>query len=124
MGEVVPARTSPTLHCPCASIVVTSTVRVKTLLGLCCSRYLLRKHIQTTHMTVSAHPDQIITALRMGGDEGVTVYMCEECNAVFLSQDDLAVHILAEHMKQGFNAGETAPSQVRDSNISADYLKR
>ena len=35
MGEVVPARTSPTLHPPipshCASIVVTSTLMVKTI---------------------------------------------------------------------------------------------
>ena len=39
------------------------------------------------------------------GDGAMTVFMCEECNAVFLSQDTLAVHILAEHMKQGFVGG-------------------
>ena len=27
--------------------------------------------------------------------------MCEECNSVFLNQDTLAVHILAEHMPKG-----------------------
>ena len=36
MGEVVPARTSPTLHpSHCASIVTTSTVRVKNLQTVC-----------------------------------------------------------------------------------------
>ena len=35
MGEVVPAHTSPTLHpSHCASIVVTSTVRVKSSHGV------------------------------------------------------------------------------------------
>ena len=37
MGEVVPARTSPTLHPPipshCASIVATSTLRVKGMIS-------------------------------------------------------------------------------------------
>ena len=37
--------------------------------------------------------------------KSVSVYMCEECNSVFLSQDILAVHILAEHM------GKTLPSE-------------
>ena len=84
-----------------------------------CFRYLLRKHIQSCHMGNSpgVNTDQIVTALRMGGDEGVTVYMCEECNSVFLSQDDLAVHILAEHMKQGFSADST--NTVREPSAAA-----
>lgn len=49
---------------------------------------------------IPANSVDIATALSQGGNNGVTVYMCEECNSVFLSQDDLAVHILAEHMKQ------------------------
>ncbi len=36
-------------------------------------------------------------------ERSMTVFMCEECNSVFLSQDNLAVHILAEHMKQGWS---------------------
>lgn len=35
----------------------------------------------------------------------VTVFVCEECNSVFISQDALAVHILAEHMNKGFVSG-------------------
>lgn len=38
--------------------------------------------------------------------DGMTVFMCEECNSVFLSQDSLAVHILAAHMKQGWTTAE------------------
>ena len=37
--------------------------------------------------------------------ESFTVFMCEECNSVFLTQDSLAVHILGEHMKQGWVEG-------------------
>ena len=36
--------------------------------------------------------------------------MCEECNSVFLNQDTLAMHILAEHMPKGtyLSAGKLA----------------
>ena len=37
-----------------------------------------------------------------GASEAFTVFMCEECNSVFLTQDNLAVHILAEHIKHGY----------------------
>ena len=45
-----------------------------------------------------------------GPDRALTVFMCEECNSVFLNQDTLAVHILAEHMPKETNlsAGKLA----------------
>ena len=45
-----------------------------------------------------------------GGAESssFTVFMCEECNSVFLTQDSLAVHILAEHMRHGWVEGSTS----------------
>ena len=45
-----------------------------------------------------------------GPDKALTVFMCEECNSVFLNQDALAVHILAEHMPKETNlsAGKLA----------------
>ncbi len=38
-----------------------------------------------------------------GHEKALTVFMCEECNSVFLNQDTLAVHILAEHMPKESN---------------------
>ena len=46
-----------------------------------------------------------------GPDKALTVFMCEECNSVFLNQDTLAVHILAEHMP-------------KETNLSAGKLAR
>ena len=45
-----------------------------------------------------------------GLNKALTVFMCEECNSVFLNQDTLAVHILAEHMPKGtyLSAGKLA----------------
>ena len=46
-------------------------------------------------------------------DKALTVFMCEECNSVFLNQDTLAVHILAEHMPKESNlsAGKVVPGR-------------
>jgi len=41
--------------------------------------------------------------------------MCEECNSVFLTQDSLAVHILAEHMKQGWVEGSTSTTCITEA---------
>ena len=47
--------------------------------------------------------------------DSMTVFMCEECNAVFLNQDSLAVHILAEHMKKGWTAAGGAAQSENDA---------
>ena len=47
-------------------------------------------------------------------NQEMTVYMCEECNSVFLTQDSLAVHILAEHMRHGFTGGLDIKVQEQD----------
>ena len=56
MGEVVPARTSPTLHPPipshCASIVATSTLRVLTFTFLC-DGYACLSHLNSNIHLVS-----------------------------------------------------------------------
>ena len=49
------------------------------------------------------------------GMEPFTVFMCEECNSVFLTQDSLAVHILAEHMKQGWVDGSTSSACITEA---------
>ena len=59
MGEVVPARTSPTLHPPipshCASIVVTSTVRVKRVCTcLFCISFSLFSLFTSVHLFFSS----------------------------------------------------------------------
>ena len=74
------------------------------------TRYQLETHIRRKHQ---------VNLVPVGGEEmlnletaekPVTVFMCEECNSVFMSQDSLAVHILAEHMKQGWLNAPAAPA--------------
>ena len=67
-----------------------------------------------------------------GGAESssFTVFMCEECNSVFLTQDSLAVHILAEHMRHGWVEGSTsggvsiteAPDAVIEVTTTVDKM--
>ena len=83
-------------------------------------RYQLGVHIRRIHGPEAAykhelHEVSLVTppieqAQHQAEQESFTVFMCEECNSVFLTQDSLAVHILAEHMKQGWVEGSTGTS--------------
>ena len=47
----------------------------------------------------------------------MTVFLCEECNSVFTSQDELAGHILASHMKQpSIKTEPHAPGKINSIN--------
>ena len=105
-------------------------------------RYQLSVHIRRVHGAQEAfkhgmHEVSLVAPTAgeqapPGGAESssFTVFMCEECNSVFLTQDSLAVHILAEHMRHGWVEGSTsggvsiteAPDAVIEVTTTVDKM--
>ena len=105
-----------------SDVIVVGSVEARC--GICgrefFTKYQLEMHIKRKHQLVASETSTVVECgnnsldgttvnmdsgtLAIDSDKPVTVFMCEECNSVFLTQDSLAVHILAEHMKQGWTS--------------------
>ena len=62
--------------------------------------YTFRAHMQQHMKRVHCDIEGNLVSASDAGANNTTFYMCEECNSVFLTQDNLAVHILVQHMNQ------------------------
>ena len=65
-------------------------------------------------------------SLEVGGDDGkgetLSVFMCEECNGIYLTQESLAVHILSEHMNKQWVGGMGAKVSVDPQTSTIDGM--
>lgn len=71
-----------------------------------CGREFLTKYSLMLHMKrrhVVKEPDTSDSQKATSYDQ-VTMYRCEECQALFVNQEKLAIHILTTHMKDNWNA--------------------
>ena len=92
----------------------------------------LLSHVQE-HIMLSPQPgthsesEQAEGQTEQGVDEkrSLTIFMCEECNSVFLSQDNLAGHILAQHMRRNWATSEApdTTNMVLLDEVSASDLR-